>query len=747
MRSSTGGASSTIPKEKSMKRNFLKIIACALCMAVACVTLGSCGGSKLKDWLDDLVGNDSSSISGVTSDDSSDTSSDAPDDSSTEKPDDSSSSDAPDDSSTEKPDDSSSSEVPDEPDEPDEPIYNDFAYFDGEVLGSYEDENVSLPHEKIVCSVGEQFRLRMEGGEVEEIIPIGTSDGIVTCDKRGNVTTLSPGIADYFFKIGGQHYSTKIIVAEKENATDFAYFDGEGEYLLESDIYVNPVKAGVKIGDTFRVKAVEASGKPLSIQTFGNSVGISVDERGNVTAISEGVGRFSIKGASQTHLVEITVYGDEHVHTETAIADVAATCTKEGSKGGVKCADCGEVLTAPTTVPATGHTAVTDAAVAATCTKAGKTEGKHCSVCNAVIQAQTTVPATGHTAVTDAAVAATCTTPGKTEGKHCSVCNAVIQAQTTVPATGHTEVIDAFLAATCTTPGKTEGKHCAVCNAVLQEQQTIPATGHTEVTDAAVAATCTTPGKTEGKHCAVCNVVIQAQTTVPATGHTEVTDAAVAATCTTPGKTEGKHCSVCNAVLQEQQTVPATGHTEVINAMEYGATCTTAGQTKGSYCGVCKEVLFVSEKIPAFGHSDKDSNDLCDVCGIANNSEVIPTEGECVLGKTYRIYAAEDHDGGDTYTCQAELMLNVTGTDGIQKILYVTVCGERFGSINQSGFAFESTSGDGYRDITFKAGTYTAVDFVGREVTFYINETSVIDWFSVNDDNSNCGYVRRIEKF
>ena len=607
-----------------MKRNFLKIIACALCMAVACVTLGSCGGSKLKDWLDDLVGNDSSSISGVTSDDSSDTSSDAPDDSSTEKPDDSSSSDAPDDSSTEKPDDSSSSEVPDEPDEPDEPIYNDFAYFDGEVLGSYEDENVSLPHEKIVCSVGEQFRLRMEGGEVEEIIPIGTSDGIVTCDKRGNVTTLSPGIADYFFKIGGQHYSTKIIVAEKENATDFAYFDGEGEYLLESDIYVNPVKAGVKIGDTFRVKAVEASGKPLSIQTFGNSVGISVDERGNVTAISEGVGRFSIKGASQTHLVEITVYGDEHVHTETAIADVAATCTKEGSKGGVKCADCGEVLTAPTTVPATGHTAVTDAAVAATCTKAGKTEGKHCSVCNAVIQAQTTVPATGHTAVTDAAVAAT---------------------------------------------------------------------------------------------------------------------------CTTPGKTEGKHCSVCNEVLQEQQTVPVTEHTEVINAMEYAATCTTAGQTKGSYCNVCKEVLFVSEKIPAFGHSDKDSNDLCDVCGIANNSEVIPTEGECVLGKTYRIYAAKDHDGGDTYTCTAELMLNVTATDGTQKILYVTVCGERFGSINQSGFAFESTSGDGYRDITFKAGNYTAVDFVGREVTFYINETSVINWFSVNDDNSNCGYVRRIEKF
>lgn len=42
------------------------------------------------------------------------------------------------------------------------------------------------------------------------------------------------------------------------------------------------------------------------------------------------------------------------------------------------------------------HVPVTDKAVAATCTTAGKTEGTHCSVCHAVITAQTTIPASGH---------------------------------------------------------------------------------------------------------------------------------------------------------------------------------------------------------------------------------------------------------------------------------------------------------------------------------------------------------------
>ncbi len=118
------------------------------------------------------------------------------------------------------------------------------------------------------------------------------------------------------------------------------------------------------------------------------------------------------------------------------------------------------------------HTVVTDKAIAATCTTAGKTAGSHCSTCNAVITAQTTIPATGHTTVTDKAVAATCTTAGKTEGSHCSKCNAVIKAQTTIPATGHkwSEWIIAIEPTTITDGIKT--RVCKNCNTM--QNQSIP---------------------------------------------------------------------------------------------------------------------------------------------------------------------------------------------------------------------------------------------------------------------------------
>lgn len=42
------------------------------------------------------------------------------------------------------------------------------------------------------------------------------------------------------------------------------------------------------------------------------------------------------------------------------------------------------------------HTVVTDPAVSPTCTQTGLTEGSHCSVCGEVITAQSVIPATGH---------------------------------------------------------------------------------------------------------------------------------------------------------------------------------------------------------------------------------------------------------------------------------------------------------------------------------------------------------------
>ena len=107
----------------------------------------------------------------------------------------------------------------------------------------------------------------------------------------------------------------------------------------------------------------------------------------------------------------------QHVNKET-IAAVDATCTEAGSTAGEKCTDCGEILTAPTTVPATGHSEETVAGKAPTCTDSGLTEGKMCTVCGVITVNQTIVPATEHDfedATTEAPK--TCKTCGATTGE------------------------------------------------------------------------------------------------------------------------------------------------------------------------------------------------------------------------------------------------------------------------------------------------------------------------------------------
>ena len=188
-------------------------------------------------------------------------------------------------------------------------------------------------------------------------------------------------------------------------------------------------------------------------------------------------------------------------HTDKeAIPAVPATCTTAGFTAGEKCRDCGEILTAPTTVPATGHTEVVDAAVEATCTEKGKTEGKHCSVCSEVLVAQTVISPLGHTEETLPAVAPTCTESGLTEGKKCTVCGVTTVEQTTVPALGHTEIVLEAVAPTCTKNGLSEGKMCSVCNEITVNQTIVPAIDH-DYADATTEApkTCKTCGATTGE--------------------------------------------------------------------------------------------------------------------------------------------------------------------------------------------------------------------------------------------------------
>ncbi len=87
-------------------------------------------------------------------------------------------------------------------------------------------------------------------------------------------------------------------------------------------------------------------------------------EKGDVAAHAGGTATCSTKAVCETCGAE---YGDanpsNHEHTET-LAAKAATCTEDGLTEGSKCTDCGTVLTAQQTVPATGHKGGT-----ATCSK------------------------------------------------------------------------------------------------------------------------------------------------------------------------------------------------------------------------------------------------------------------------------------------------------------------------------------------------------------------------------------------
>lgn len=74
---------------------------------------------------------------------------------------------------------------------------------------------------------------------------------------------------------------------------------------------------------------------------------------------------------------------DSSHHSAAPMTDSAATCAKSGQRGGTCCAGCGKTLTAPTVIPALGHTAQTKT-VKATVKKDGSIT-KTCTRCSTVL--------------------------------------------------------------------------------------------------------------------------------------------------------------------------------------------------------------------------------------------------------------------------------------------------------------------------------------------------------------------------
>ena len=173
---------------------------------------------------------------------------------------------------------------------------------------------------------------------------------------------------------------------------------------------------------------------------------------------------------------EVRVAKCRHANKVT-LNEKPATCTETGLTAGEKCNDCGEILTAQQTITSLGHkydndtdvtcnncdhvrcfhlsTEAIGEATESTCSKQGLTAGVKCSDCGEILTPQEKLPFAEHKEVADSEKAPGCISTGLTAGSHCSVCGEAIKVQETVAAAGHTW----------------NGINCTVCGAVKFEAE------------------------------------------------------------------------------------------------------------------------------------------------------------------------------------------------------------------------------------------------------------------------------------
>lgn len=213
---------------------------------------------------------------------------------------------------------------------------------------------------------------------------------------------------------------------------------------------------------------------------------------------------------------------------EEAIADVAATCTTNGSSGGKQCTSCHTVTEKPTVVKALGHNAASDIETWT------QTTTEHSKKCGRVVNGTTCeeVVVSGAHAFRDGT---------------CTVCEYACQHSDETKLT-YTHLSEA------------EGQHshkvtCNTCSGVKTESEACTQEAIGENKDA----TCTEGGTTAGIKCSKCEFVIKAAGTTnpaghkyPETGHTD-------------------KCTECGNVKE--------GHVHKFEGDATSGTCTTCGAT------------------------------------------------------------------------------------------------------------------------------------------------------------------------
>ncbi|MBQ7598329.1 MAG: hypothetical protein IJU56_07080 [Clostridia bacterium] len=231
-----------------------------------------------------------------------------------------------------------------------------------------------------------------------------------------------------------------------------------------------------------------------------------------------------------------------------------ATCKATGLTEGSHCEACKTTIKAQETVPLAAHTPTTKN-VPATCTKDGVLNEMTCAVCGEIITAGTVLPKTGHKWGNWSGPTGYSCANGGTVTRVCNVCKE--KETKTLSAGEHTLAVDEAVAATCTKDGKTSGAHCSVCGEIFIAQAVIPASGHRADANGFAtvkAASCEKAGE-EKATCGVCGQSFTRE--IPATGHNYKVGI-VPPTCTAEGY-DFHRCSVCGYAYTDHITAPA-GH-------------------------------------------------------------------------------------------------------------------------------------------------------------------------------------------
>lgn len=138
----------------------------------------------------------------------------------------------------------------------------------------------------LVCTIGAAFRVKNE---------------ISNVDKPSTENSASTGTDDSSSTGSGES-------TPDENG-DFPYYSGEGEVYQDDYIYLNPEKATVHVGDTFRLQVIVADNSTPTYAYIGTESAevLHFDDRGNVTALAVGTGAITVSISNGTYLIEITV--------------------------------------------------------------------------------------------------------------------------------------------------------------------------------------------------------------------------------------------------------------------------------------------------------------------------------------------------------------------------------------------------------------------------------------------------------